>query len=324
MTKKNVLFLNGIEDNRNVKISKISKNGNIQWQSRGSTNLNNFLKNNYFTCSKLILDTTSNQELPQQIIHGVFNEIADADSHKITLQKAEDFYQAVSSHVPFLNIPSSVMKTTRDNIFKLLQDIDKLHVPKTVKIQPKSPQEIYETIQKEGFELPVIFRQAGDHDGISTIRVNDKSEGFYAFALDGRNYYLTQYVEYVEKDGLYKKYRLLVVDGKVYLRHVKVSMDWMVYHKTQIENPEKVQQRSARRFFDHEKAIQKVVNQIHHRLQLDYFGIDCYIDNKMNLLIFEINPSMGVFTKEKNDIFSKNVDEIRKAVIKMIESRINK
>ena len=324
MVKKYIIFLNGIEDSRNVKISKIEMNGTIQWQSRGSTNLNNFLKNDDFICSKLILDTTSDQKLPRQIIHGVFNEIADADSHKITLQKAQDFYQAVSLHVPFFNIPSFVMKTTRENIFNLLQDIDKLHIPKTVKIQPKSPDDIYHTIQEEGFEFPVIFREAGDHDGISTIRINDRSEQFYAFPLDGRNYYLTQFVEYVEKDGLYKKYRLIVVDGKVYLRHVKVSDEWMVYHRTQIENPEKVQHLSAQRFFDNEKAIQKVVKQIYNRLQLDYFGIDCYIDNKMNFLVFEINPSMGVFTQEKADVFSKNIDQIRKAVIKMIESRISK
>lgn len=61
------------------------------------------------------------------------------------------------------------MKTTRDNIYRLFQGIDKLHVPKTVKIQPKSPADIYETITKEGFSFPVIFRQAGDHGGISTI-----------------------------------------------------------------------------------------------------------------------------------------------------------
>ncbi|MBD3790509.1 MAG: hypothetical protein IE885_09170 [Campylobacterales bacterium] len=271
----------------------------------------------------IVFDTRMDQELPGQMIHGVFNQISDADSNQITLQKVQDFYKAVSAHVPFFNIPSHIMKTTRDNIYRLLQGIDKLHVPKTVKIQPKSPGDIYEAIKQEGFKFPVIFRQAGEHGGISTIRIDDDTEQFYMFALDGRDYYLTQFVEYAE-DGLYKKYRLVIVNGKVYLRHVKIGAGWMVHHKSQIDNPEKLQKISAELFIDNKEAIQKVVNEIYNRLQLDYFGIDCYIDEKMNLLVFEINPSMGVFLQAKGDIFSKNVDDIRKAVIRMIDSRIGK
>ena len=116
----------------------------------------------------------------------------------------------------------------------------------------------------------------------------------------------------------------MVVDGKVYLRHVKVSAEWMVHHKSQIEHPEEVQKRSAKYFSDNLEAIQKIVTKIYDRLQLDYFGIDCSIDKNLNLLVFEINPSMGVFVQAKEDIFSKNVNVLRQALIKMIDSRIAK
>lgn len=323
MTKKNILFINGVADNSKVKVTKVEKNGNIKWRTRGSANISHYLGNDFFNRLDIVFDTRMDQMLPGQIIHGVFNQISDPDTNKISLEKVQNFYQAVSSQVPFFNLPSHVMRTTRDAIYQLLQDIDRLHVPKTVKIQPKSPQDIYNVIKEEDFEFPVIFRQAGDHGGISTIKVDDETERFYAFPLDGRDYYLTQFVEYTE-DRLYKKYRLMVVDGKVYLRHVKVSEEWMVHHRNQIDDPEEEQKTSAQRFFDHKEAIQKVVKEIYDRLQLDYFGIDCYIDEKMNLLVFEINPSMGVFLQAKKDFFSRNVDEIRKAVIKMIDSRRRK
>ena len=141
------------------------------------------------------------------------------------------------------------------------------------------------------------------------------------FALDGRDYYLTQFIEY-DEDGLYKKYRLIIVDGKVYLRHVKISERWMVHHKSQINNPEQQQEISAKRFTENKEAIQQIVTKIYDCLKLDYFGIDCYIDKDMNVLVFEINPNMGVFFQAKGDIFSQNVDEIRNAIIKMIGSRI--
>lgn len=324
MIKKNILFINGVADNSKVKVTRIDKKGTIKWKTRGTANISNYLKNNLFDCMDIVFDTRKDQQLPKQMIHGIFNQISDPDTNKISLQKVQELHKAVSAKIPFFNIPSCIMETTRDNIHKSLQGIDNLDVPKTVKIQPKSSKDIYDTIKEEGFEFPVIFRQAGEHGGISTIRVDDETEQFYPFALDGREYYLTQFVEYAEEDGLYKKYRLIVVDGKAYLRHVKVSAGWMVHHKSQIDNPEKLQQISAQRFIDNNEAIQKVVKEIYNRLQLDYFGIDCYIDEKMNLLVFEINPSMGVFLQAKGDIFSQNVDEIRQAVIQMIDSRIRK
>ncbi|MFT7824663.1 MAG: hypothetical protein ABXS92_07865 [Sulfurimonas sp.] len=324
MSKKNVLFISGLADDRKVKIAKVDEKGNINWRNRGSANISQYLHNDLFHCSKTILDTRSGQELPRQMIHGVFNEISDPDTHQITLQKADQFYQTISSEVPFFNIPSHVMRTSRDKIYQLLDGIEKLQVPKTIKIQPKSSQEIHKIIKEEGFAYPVIFRQAGDHGGISTIRVEDEAEQFYAFPLDGRDYYLTQFVEYVETDGLYKKYRLIVIDGEVCLRHVKISKEWMVHHRNQIEHPEALQKIVARKFTSEIKPeIQPVITEIYKRLQLDYFGIDCYLDKDMNLLVFEINASMTIFLKAEKEIFEKHLELIRHSLIEMISKRIN-
>lgn len=225
MNKKNILFINGIPDTNKITAIKIEKNGEIKWKGSGSANLMDFLGNHLFDSSLVIFDTSKDDNISRQTIHAVFNQIADPDTHKTTLAKAENFYKKVSSHVPFFNPPSLIVQTTRDNISKTLQGIDRLHVPKTVKIQPISPKEIHDVIKKEGFSYPVIFRQAGDHGGISTKRVENKTEQFHQFALDGRDYYLTQFVEYA-KDGIYTKYRLVVVDGG----HVRVGIEDSIYY----------------------------------------------------------------------------------------------
>jgi len=318
MPKKNILFIDGVPDNHRLKVRQIRENGTMSWLGSGSANLSNYLQNDLFDRSKLIFDTRDNQKIPRKTIHAVFNQISDADSHKIALKKADNFYKHVSGNVPFFNLPSNVMKTTRDNIYQSLQGIDKLHVPKTVKIQPESLFDIYDVIEKEHFEFPVIFRQAGDHGGISTILIKDKTESFYAFALDGRDYYLTQFVDYKE-DGLYRKHRLIVVDGEVYLRHVKFSDQWIVHHKTLISNPEELQKAASERFLVEIKpAIRPIIREIYNRLKLDYFGIDCYIDKDMNILVFEINANMGIFFQAKDDIFKDHLEIIRQELIKMI------
>jgi glutathione synthase/RimK-type ligase-like ATP-grasp enzyme len=325
--KKNILFINGIEDDREIILSKIHPNGKIAWVNQGSANINNFLESDQFSSSRVMLDTTSDQELPRQVIHGVFNQIADADSHKIALQKAEDFYQAVSPQVPFFNIPSRIKDTTRDNIYRLLQDIPNLTVPKTVKLQPKSPKDIYDTVKEEGFKFPIILRQAGDHGGISTIRVDDEKEQFYAFALDGKEYYLTQFVDYANKDRVYTKYRLVVVDGEVYIRHVIFSDHWVIHSKSrEYMEKHKEYQREELNILKSFNAkikpkIQPIITEIYQRLGLDYFGIDCNIDKDMNLLVFEINANMNVFTntaKSSKNPWTKQIETIKKAVIDMI------
>jgi len=306
-------------------VRKIKENGTITWGSSGSANLINFLQNDLFDRSAITLDTRGDQELPKKIMHAVFNQISDADTHKIALRKADDFYKAVSGNVPFFNIPSNVMKTTRDNIYRSLQGINKLHVPKTVKLQPKSPSDIYEVIEKKDFKFPVIFRQAGDHGGISTIKVDDETEQFYAFPLDGRDYYLTQFVDYKE-DGIYAKYRLVVVDGEVFLRHAIFGKYWMVHAGNQLGEKEskRYKESVAKRFYREIKPlIQPVITEIYDRLGLDYFGIDCHIDDEMNLLVFEINANMNIFTISENSVFKKHTEKARQALIKILSAERN-
>ncbi len=324
MSKKNILFINGIPDNHKVKVRKIKKDGGVSWSGSGSANLSNFLQNDQFDISNIIFDTNRDQKLPRKMIHAIFNQISDSDSHKIALKKADDFYKAVSANVPFFNSPSNVMKTTRDSIYQLLQGIDKLHVPKTVKLQPRSPLDIYNTIKKEDFKFPVIFRQAGDHGGISTIKVDDATEQFYAFPLDGREYYLTQFVDYAE-DELYSKYRLVVVNGEVFLRHVLFGKEWMLHAGNQLREEESKSYKMSvsNRFFKEIKPlIQPIITEIHNRLKLDYFGIDCGIDKNFNIILFELNANMSILTNyAKNNIWSKQINTISTAIIKMITER---
>jgi len=326
MSKKNILFINGIPDDSKMLIQKVDKNGLIKWQGRGSTNLSDFLENDLFDHYSVVFDLNATQILPQQKIHGVFNQISDADTHKQVLRKVEGFYKTVSAHVPFFNLPSQVIKTTRDNIYQLLQDIDKVHVPKTVRLTPKSPSFVYKVIKKENFEFPVIFRQTGQHGGVNTIRVDDETEQFYEFPLDGRDYYLTQYVDYSNR-GVYSKYRLVVVDGEVFIRHVIFSDSWIIHSKSReyMEEHKEYQQEEEKilKSFKTEikPKIEGVITDIYRKLGLDYFGIDCHIDDDMNLLIFEINANMNVLintAKNSDNPWTKQIDLIKKAIRTMI------
>jgi len=98
----------------------------------------------------------------------------------------------------------------------------------------------------------------------------------------------------------------------------------MVHHKSQIKNPEKLQKIVAQQFTSQIKPkIQSIISEIYRRLELDFFGIDCYIDTEMNILVFEINANMNIFQKAKVEIFEKHLELIRKSIIKMIHGKTN-
>lgn len=191
-----------------------------------------------------------------------------------------------------------------------------------------------EQVQSENFKFPVIFRQAGYHSGISTIIINNQNEpeDFYPFVLDVREYYLTQYVDY-KQDDIYKKLRLIVIAGEVFIRHVLLNDSWLIYstnsrefmckNKIYIEKEKKI----LDSFNDDLKPyIKKQIKEIYQKIGLDYFGIDCFVDKNFNMLIFEVNASMNILIKPKDLpnklIFNKKTDLIVEAIKQMIGKRL--
>ena len=92
----------------------------------------------------------------------------------------------------------------------------------------------------------------------------------------------------------------------------------MVHDKTQLEEIKAKQATSKRFNKDIKPLIQPIITEIHRRLGLDYFGIDCHIDNEMNLLVFEINANMNVFTTMQTSVFKKHAEKTLQALIKML------
>jgi len=329
MTPKNILFLNGLPDNRQVEVNSIDRNNIMHYLLQGSTNIAQKLNTDQIIPASVVFDTNSKQDInAASNINAIFNEISDADTHIIALAKAQKLYNTFSDKLPFLNIPASVLKTTREQIYTLLRGIDKLHVPKTVRIQPRSASDIYEAIKKEGFEFPVIFRQAGEHNAKNMLIIKDKTEEFYPYALDRRYYYLTQFVESAQ-NGVYAKFRLVVVDGEVYIRHVLFGDKPIVNHRKFMEKNKKYQKEEEEILTTFDTAIkpkiQTIVKEIYDTLKLDYFGLDCVIDEKFNILLFEANANMDILTNthKEDTLLASKIQTIKDAVVTMINKRID-
>lgn len=323
-----VVFLNGIADDNTIKVKMVKKNAQFIFSSTGSSNLFGYLNTPEFESQHLMLDlnSASSFELPR-LPQVIFNEISDTDSHGLSLDKAERLLANFGSDVIVMNPPSRIKKTSRDQISQLLQGIENVDMPQTVRFRASSPRDVLETIQNSGLHYPLIIREAGLHNGANMLLIEQESDVFklYALPLDGREFYLIQFCDY-QINGVYQKYRFMVINGKPFIRHVRHSDNWMIHFKTcqsfLSRRPEFVEyenQLMAQFEKGLQQQIQPMISAIYQRLGLDHFGIDCALNPNGRMLIFEANASMHCMsTSEKSSRYDQVIAKIRQQLIELI------
>lgn len=330
-----VLFVSGVADDNRVQVV-VDQNGRFQYLLNGSSSVSPWVdKSSRFKAHRFILAGSGGQQrygfnFKPSVI---FNEVSDADSHTQALSRCTSFCNQQSSqhNCAVINAPESVLQTRRDQVAEALSDIEGVKVPKTIRFHPESPADVRREILNN-FSGPVLLRVAGLHGGQSLIKIDgtDKLEQqLYAFALDGRPYYLAEFSDFKSRDGYYRKCRLAVVEGTPYLRHLLIHDSWMV-HRTarafmarhgQLVNEEREWMTDF--YKTHVPVISERVKVIAERLSLDYFGIDCHIDEEGRMLIFEANANMNILvnTQPSPNIWDAPIAAIREHIVSMILRR---
>ena len=326
-----VVFLSGINDAGTVQVNRVRPDGSLQYNLTGALHLHQHLESDAFDWQAIVLDTLPNAEFkvarPPDLI---FNEIAEPDSHVITLNKVQQLVSRFGQDFVFLNKPEHVLKTTRDEVFRRLNGIKNLIVPLTLRFRPRSPADILAQIRQAGLTFPVIMRPCGAHTGRNTQLLNsaDEALNLYSLPLDGSEYYLTQYHDYSE-NGIFRKFRIILVDGTAYLRHMRFSDNWIIHREScagfMEANPRYIEAEIAMlNNFETElrPQIQAILDRICQRIGLDYFGIDCAIGQDGQVLIFEVNACMTVLNSaNKSAYYEEPLAKLRAGIVRMILAR---
>ena len=100
----------------------------------------------------------------------IFNQIADADTHRGALERCIELCDQVNTTV--INHPRHVLQTGRERVAAALQGIPGVRMPRTVRFQPRSPDEVFEQAAGQGIAFPCLARVAGEHHGRSMVRVD--------------------------------------------------------------------------------------------------------------------------------------------------------
>ncbi|MGA7594510.1 MAG: RimK family alpha-L-glutamate ligase [Gallionella sp.] len=215
---------------------------------------------------------------------------------------------------PVLNPAERIARLSRDGVCKLLSDLPGVAMPSTSRVTRQELEGIaHETMPLQerlfGAEFPIIVRPVGSHAGHGLEKIDHPADLFrYLLTVRQEMFYISPFIDYSSPDGLFRKFRIVLIDGKPYAVHMGVSDHWMIHYVNagMAESDEKRAEEA--RFmaeFDtvfaprHALALQS----IHTQVQLDYLVIDCAETPGGKLLLFEIDNSAVVHTMDSVELY---------------------
>ncbi len=213
-----------------------------------------------------------------------------------------------------VNHPERIAMLARDSASKLLRDIPGLIMPPTVLAQRHVLTVIAAGEQRlemvsPGVDFPVIIRPANSHAGKDLERIDAAPElAAYLAVVQADDFYIAPFIDYSSADGQFRKYRVILVEGRPFLAHVGISSHWMVHYLNagMAENAEKrtEEARTMESFgtgfsLRHGAALAAVAE----RTQLAYVGVDCAETREGKLLIFEVDSNMVVHDLDSPELY---------------------
>jgi len=212
--------------------------------------------------------------------------------------------RAFGEIIPIFNHPKAIQMSRRDISAKNLADIPNLYVPKTIRFEPKNPSSFEQAFVEYGFKYPVLVRPEGSQQGNGLVRINNPDDWIEVLhsAWRGRPHYMTQFVDFSDENGIFKKIRIAVVGNRAFLRAYGVSENWQIGHPQASGALGTLEERCKRLGEQHDlfpgwTAAQDVARAIADRVKLDFFGIDLGVIDKSTFVLFEANAAMSIADK---------------------------
>jgi hypothetical protein len=265
----------------------------------------------------------------------VINGIGDVDVSRKALLAAESLIARTSA--PVLNAPEAVMATGRCENALRLRDIPGIVAPAT-RMFPYAELAApggHETLLRRGYTFPLLLRAPGFHMGEYFVKVDTPEALAGALAElpnagpSGAQILAIEHLDARGTDGYCRKYRVMMVDGKLYPLHLAISPNWKIHYFSS-DMADKPDHRAEEAEFLADmpgvlgpKAMQALAR-LQSALGLDYCGIDFGLGPQGDVLLFEANATMVVQHPDQGEHWNYRrsaVDRIHTAVHQMFLRR---
>jgi len=223
---------------------------------------------------------------------------------------------------PLLNPPQLVGNLDRDKLHRLLGGIEGLDMPATTSVTRAqlsdlaSPDTPVAGIATD-LPFPMIVRPRGSHAGAGLARIGDRAKiGGYLAQRPEPEFFVSRFVDYAGDDGLFRKYRIVVVDGRPYACHMAIADRWDIWYLNAgmvFSESKRLEEANFMRTFDHGFAARhhRALAAVAERIGLDYFTLDCAENKRGDLLIFEADNTAVVHNMDWPDLFPYKPPQMR-------------
>ena len=215
---------------------------------------------------------------------------------------------------PVLNAPGRIARLTRAGTWELLHSAPEIVMPMNVRInraalvQLGAGEVAIESILG-GSGFPIIARPSWSQAGIGLVKLERACEiDTYLREWANAEFYIAPFVDYSGRDGMFRKCRIVLIDGRPYVAHMAVSEHWMIHYLNANMRYDAARRAEEARFmaeFDDDFAIRHAAafQAIVERTGLDYLPIDCAETRDGRLLVFEVGTAMIVHSMDPPDLF---------------------
>ena len=256
----------------------------------------------------------------------------DTDFMRAFLQDIES--RVANWPVPVFCQPQFIAGLERDELCETLKGIPGLVSPTTVRccredFQALGTGETQLSEMLSGYHLPVLVRPVGSHAGRDLVLLEHIDEvKNYLQQCPNEELFLTQFIDYRSQDGLFRKYRIAIVDGKPFASHMAISNQWAIWYLNagMLESKEKrLEEQQFMESFDtkfaarHKDSLAALVE----RIGLEYFGIDCAETRDGKLIIFEGDNALLIHDMDPKQIFPYKSAQMQK-IFTAFEKMLNR
>jgi hypothetical protein len=225
---------------------------------------------------------------------------------------------------PLLNPPARVAHLDRDKLHGVLAGIEGLEIPVTIGVSraqllamscaARRPAEF-----ADGLAFPMIVRPRGSHAGAGLAKVDDVvALARYLRERQDQEFFVSRFVDYASADGSFRKYRLVLIDGRPYACHLAIADRWDIWYLNagmSQSASKRLEEENFMSGFDddfarrHEIALATIAA----RIGLDYFTVDCAETRSGSLLVFEADNTAVVHDMDPVELYPYKQPPMRKA-----------
>jgi hypothetical protein len=250
------------------------------------------------------------QPLPDHDV--AFVAVAESDENQPLLHELTGLLRSWPR--PVINRPEKIAPLTRDGTWSLLKSAPGLIIPINARIDRATMEKVgfgelrIENVL-EGDRFPIIARPLDSHLGDGLCKLDDAAAILtYLLERPEPEFYIAPFIDYRQRDGLYRKYRIALVDGHPYAVHMAVSRHWMINYVNADMNESADKRAEEARFmsdFDRDFAVRHAdaLCAIADYTALEYLPFDCGETGDGKLLLFELGTNMIVHAMDSSDIF---------------------